>query len=90
MKRKKIKFLIPVVAIALAFATSAFGTEDSEKVNKEGLMIGYVYQSQANPCDEQYVDCNIEGDYTCEYNNSPVFKDLSLNGTSCINELKRD
>jgi len=88
MKTKFFKFVIPAFAIVLAVAVSAFTTGEKPSVNKDGLIYGYVYESESNPCNKELVNCTIEGDQTCIVRNMTVFKDK--NETSCTNVLKRN
>ncbi|RIV37502.1 hypothetical protein D2V08_01180 [Flagellimonas lutimaris] len=87
MKTRKLKFLIPVMAIGLAITASAFTSMEKSHVGESNLIVGYVYDSPANPCDQKLVDCNETGENLCYSEGQPVFK---MEGTSCITQLRRD
>lgn len=87
MKSRKLKFLIPVMAIGLGVAASAFTTHDKAADTADNLIIGYVYESPTNPCDQKLVDCNETAEFLCYSEGQPVFK---MDGTSCITQLRRD
>ena len=88
MKTKFFKFVIPAFAIVLAVVVSAFTTGEKPEFSEDNLMIGYVYESQSNPCDEIVINCSVEGEATCKYDDNTVFKEL--NGSLCNKPLKRD
>ena len=87
MKSRKLKFLIPVMAMVLGLAVSAFTTNGKATVGADNLITGYVYESPANPCDEKLVDCNETSQNLCYSEGQAVFK---MDGTSCITQLRRD
>ncbi len=87
MKTPKFKFLIPAIAIPMAIAASAFTTKEKANSGADSLIIGYTYESPANPCNQKLVDCNETSQALCYSEGQPVFK---LEGTSCNTQLRRN
>lgn len=70
MKTRAIKFLVPVVAIVFAIATSAFTALDTPKADE----FKYIQTNDPqNPCDEVKVDCVPQGDEECVYDSQLVY-----------------
>jgi len=89
MKANFIKIVVPAFAIVLAVAVSAFTVSHEGKTDGNTLIQGYIASgNQSDPCNEVLVNCQIEGDNSCEYmEDVPAFR---IEGpTSCKFQLSR-
>lgn len=88
MKTKMIKFIIPVMAIVFAIATSAFTAVDAA-VDDAAITQGYVFDATQSPkCQEvNNLDCSLDGDYMCTYAGKQVYR--IPGATVCNIPLKR-
>lgn len=87
---KKLKMLIPILAIVFALAASAFTAKDSSFDNSGTLMQGYIQNDDpSQPCDQvNDLDCNPTSGDLCTYEGKQVYQIKS--GTSCFNQLYKN
>lgn len=89
MKKIKLKFLLPVLAIAFAITASAFTTIDNSQVDMTATtMTGYIPNAiPTQPCNAVQEDCSLVGAQDCLHNGQQVYRAKS--GTTCFSKLKR-
>jgi hypothetical protein len=84
MKRRFLKFVMPVFAFMLA-VVFAFASSGNEVASEQALVPGYIYMD--NEC-KLVTHCN-EGTFeVCTFNGSPVYE--YINKTTCGNVLYRN
>lgn len=84
MKSMRSKFLMPVLAVALAISASAFTAIDEPKAVDNTLITGYIHTP--TPCFEVQVDCSPDGNQECTYGSEFVY-DLNDGATGCNKPL---
>ena len=86
MKKQKLKFLIPALAIVFAMTASAFTVKDNKLLDENNAIAGEYYLNASNPCEPISVSgCSTSGNKVCQYNSETVFQA----GSNCIVQLKR-
>lgn len=88
MKTLKSKFIIPMMAIAMALTTSMIGAAESLSEAATPVMIGYISNVPGQPCQSVNVECNPFNGQICTFNNKNVFEQ---NGTTgCTRQLYKN
>lgn len=87
MKKQKLKFIVPALAMLLAVVASSFSTLEKSNTGEDLAIQGRYYLNAANPCASITMpDCQLDATFICTYGSETVFRENS----NCLVPLKRN